>query len=217
MEFKKIDSIVTHSVTISAYFREFYAREPWGDFFTCPLCAEGSDPALWPRFNQPGKCSNCGNNLDVFWNEGRTKRFLIHVAGKKSFLAFGAFQKNVLVGWIWGYEKADKIFYIDFVGLDKRMRRVGFLQKYLVPALFILKMAISPTKRMWPIDELLDIFKPIFGLLYRELLHAVGTADYRQIWGRTHVLAKNIHRILKIAGFKMVERSGDRMFFARRI
>lgn len=191
----------------------YYAKPPWNDNWICSVCVPATEEtfATWWSHKQGGdRCVVCGAVLEQFWTTKRAKIYVSSAMSQKDSLFLGVFNKssNQIIGWLWGYRKVimDKdCFYIDMIGIRKEYRRKPGIRDLIFLALYAIKARLSPSRRMPLIDFLLEkLGVSISGLLFLELSKCVK-GRFRNIATQTHETAKNVIRVLRVAGFGLVK------------
>lgn len=207
-----------HAETLSRYFKQFYARPPFGEIhWTCSGCSPPENPNLGldVKYDSPGICTVCGTDLEEFWSANRIGAYLRHLRGnKEDFRFYAAESDGSLVGWIWGFKKDDE-WYIDFIGADRSHRR----KRWMSPLVSLLTLASVRLRRNFVGRLSLRILRSLQLLgptLFAQCVHDSLGRGYAFTGCRTHSEKAVLLKHMKFLGFKPMEPDvdhPDRIFF----
>lgn len=207
---------------LAGFFQSFYGKPPFNeDHWVCNQCSPPTDPSLGirseSRFWIPGRCPICQSELVKFWSGDRIREYLLHIQGFPGFWMYAAFAVGgSLVGWIWGFDKnfdGDQYWYIDFIGVDPRLRRSRW-ESILITLALRYKIKYKLNQRGY-----LDFFFSVRGLpAVNFLIAAAENADRNQKSGvmcRTLIDAHTLVKHLKYMGFRRIREDpcNPRRFF----
>lgn len=175
-------------VDLSQNLTQFYWGEPWRDRYVCNNClppgeVDKNDFKFDEKVKKCPYCNCSGDNIDKFWSLQRTRAYMENKMKKEKFLFIGVFDKEKIVGWIWGYEEKSiankKTFYIDMIGLKKEYRR----KKLFLEVLVFLK--INYFLRIDYFDFILGKVFSISENLFLELIRNIKD-DFEWVSTKTH-------------------------------
>lgn len=216
MDIRILEQIDPYLENLSDYFRDFYEKEPWGDYKGCDSCFGSLSLKEAPRFGiNDDYCPHCKESLTAFWSVSRCKSAL-----KETNLFTGLFSNNTLKGWIIAKPVSEIILAIDYMGLDSEFRRrkpkiIMMKEMVTILSLFHLKKHYSFLGE-WANKRLLKI--PIVSLqLYYFFEEQAKKMGYKMIQSKTHENARNIHYALRTVGFKLTQKNlpNNRVLFIK--
>lgn len=219
MDIRIVDDFEPYLGQISKYFRNFYEREPWGDYKGCDPCFGELSLEVAPRFKPTDThCPKCGNALGAFWSESRCRNAL-----KNNNLFVGAFDKDIIKGWIIAKPVSDKTIAIDYMGLDASLRRqneskLQLFWNFLFMRYYLLIKKYLPKYRDWANQKLGAL--PFVSLkLYCFFEDACRDSGFSTIQSTTHQDAKNIHNALRNGGFSLTQNNleNNRVLFVKKL